>query len=389
MKIRLVFLAASFLQDPALERRLAQLESPDPATGREAQVRLAADARPALDAIEELVLEKKGNALLESRVVDLLAVALQTSIRWEDLRTREALVRLAKPHLDRAREIAETLARQDALHVGERPPRPAVFPREPSPIEKALRELGELGGFAVPAALELLLDARPVARAYGVFLLDRAQAVPLEKKAVEWLREDQAPIRVRGSDWVSSSTVGRWARDALEKKSEPPQPTAASEMAGVVLRFAALCGALVGGVDLVNGLREGSQAFRAETADAWWDEARPLWRTWWELAGDGERPRDREAWLNPVRARRGFRLDTAPHPAGDGRLELELPEGAHGEVLFDGRRVAHGRGSLTVEGAPERELRVVVTFADGRTWRNAFVSNRGRIFRIRVFEPGR
>lgn len=391
MKLALAFLLLAFplLQDPAAGRRLEDLVSPDAAVVREAQVRLATDARPALEALEEFLRKRRGNAVLEARVADLLAVALQRSIRWEDLRAREALVGLSRPRLDRAREVARVLARREALDLGEPPLRPAGPPHEPSDVEKALGELRRLGGFAVPAALELLADARPVARAYGVLLLDRAQAVPLEREALERLREDPAPIRVLGSDWVSSSTVGQWARRVLEKTSEPGEPAAAGRMERAILCFAGLRGALDAGTDLVNGIRQGSKASRAATADEWWDEARPLWRTWWELAGEGERPRDREAWLNAVRARQGFRLDQVPHPAGGGRLEVELPEGARGEVLFDGRRVAQGPGTLTVEGAPERELRVVVTFADGRTWEHTFVSNRGRIFRLRVFEPVR
>ncbi|HYM81550.1 MAG TPA: hypothetical protein VEY91_09075, partial [Candidatus Limnocylindria bacterium] len=196
---------------------------------------------------------------------------------------------------------AETLASLSGLDIGE------GWSEQTRPT-RWLRKMQALGGFAVPAAVRLCGDPRPVARAYGGFLL---RNLPTGSECVERLRGDRTPIRIHGSDWTSFETVAEAVSTRWGSPGPPSRPGIKFER--FLTEMDILNGAYDGMFDLINGVRQTSPALDAQSWDDWWNAARPAWNRWWELSGDGLRPPDREEWLNhqrelEVKSRR--RLDT-------------------------------------------------------------------------------
>lgn len=375
--------APSAVDIAALIKDLAKTET---ATWREAQVRLAATGPGILDPLDVLATAQRANADLLRRITDVLAVALLTSVRWEDVSQRNELVRLASPHVDKGRTLAVKLAKQEILDIGEAPNLPPGAEHEPSEIETALGDFRALSGFSAPAISDLLAHSNPVARGYGILLVGRVGALARERETLEKLQNDGAAIRVRGACWVGHSTVGKEAEEVL--KVYPRREGLALDIGKVIHRFYVLNKA-DGASDLINGMRQTSQVFRSESSDEWWEAARPVWKKWWEMAGTGYQPQDREEWLNVLRAREGFSLVRTPNPDGSSKLVLSVPEGARYQVYFDDQLQREGTGDLDLDGAPKRTLQIVVIHANGVKWQHPFVSNFGHTFTIRVFKPER
>jgi len=161
----------------------------------------------------------------------------------------------------------------------------------------------------------------------------------------------------------------------------------ADQFEAVITRMDILNGAYDGMFDLINVIRQTSRAKEATTWDEWWDAARPAWKHWWKLAGNGLRPPNREEWLNYEREREGFKLQRKP--SGKTELRVRGPGGTRCEVYEDSVRVASGQlpihfvhkadpGSVRV---PEGIL-IRAMFSDGRAWEKTFVFNRDQTWTL-------
>lgn len=263
-----------------------------------------------------------------------------------------------------------------------------VVPRKPTTEERLIA----LGGYAVPAALAMLHDPRPVGRAYGCVLIGALGA----RAAAESLRtlfDDGAELSVDHWDYSDRTTVGREARRQFGYLADTG--TRPSDRFERPLE-------LNGMVDLVNGIRESSGAMKARSWAEWWDEARPMWNDWWRLAGDGAAPPDREAWWNVMFEYRGFRLTRRPNPEPRSVLTVIGPPGAICRVETDSVIVARGeppltvvreQDSLSVRRRTERDLRgdysgrtfyVTASFPDGRTLHQGFFWSPSTLFTVEL-----
>ena len=233
-----------------------------------------------------------------------------------------------------------------------------------------------LGGCAVPAALSLLHDARPVGRAFGIGMLGGLGAAAMAD-SVAPLAGDDAAFSVDHGDYFDRETVGHRAKAFVASVNEVPEHRCFTYERDLES-------------DLVNGIRETSAAMQATSWDRWWDEARPAWRDWWRLAGEGLQPPNREEWWNAIFEYRGFRLFSVPNAEPRSTLLVTGPANTHCRIETDSTVVAEGevplgyvreQDSVSVARRRARDLRgdysdrtyiVSAKLPDGRSFRNEF-----------------
>jgi hypothetical protein len=327
---------------------------------------------------------------LRPRIKRLLSLALLTTVSARDLERHPTLRRLCSPEIARGFHYAEMLARMPMYDNGESDEAiDYIFGRHrpPTPNETALSRLRELGGFMVPAAIQLTEDPRPVARAYGVALL---ASIPPASESLEKLRQDRAVVSTLDGDLFGHETIANMAF--------PPRPPTSGE-GRVAYRFERVLAqmdlvnhAYDGMYDLTNGIRSTSNAMEATTWDEWWDETRPAWNQWWRLAGQGLRPRDRWDWLNYLFEFEGRHFRVRPSPQLVAELRVYGPRGTSVEIFQDSVRVASGTVPLRfvrevpLGGDPaDREvqgLAVRAELPEGQRREIYFAGNRGEIWTL-------
>ncbi len=276
--------------DPArLRGFVARLASDDRAEWREAQFRLAMAGPPALDALERSRVAR--NPALRPRLRALLSLAMLTTVDPAGIRRHRRLNALIAADVARGFALVESLAANPAFDVGERGVSQLLGGNAPpTPVQRLIAGATRLGGFAVPAAVALCRDSRPVARAYGALLLSDLRAV-VATDSLERLEADASPIVFRGLESQRDATVGGPAANARAHLSRlRALPLGFEEPLRLMAK---LEGGEYGRGDLVDAIRGGTAVMAATSWDAWWEEARPAWRRWWELSG-GESASDRE-----------------------------------------------------------------------------------------------
>lgn len=313
-----------------------QLESRDRAEWREAQIRLAylgPSVLEGLDRAAQGASPEKGE-----RIKGVLEIMLRKSASWVEIGRWRHLAALAQPDVESGFQAAVPPETRPVLDID----------------GEGLEQFRRLGGFAVPAAERLCSYPRlsSAARAYGITILVSVGATHAR------------PVVSR---LTTEGSVGGVATEALTLGGLRPESDA--------VEFERYLGV---DLDLIRGIRDVLKAREARTFDDWWEEARPVWRKWWELTpADKDRPPDREVWLNYINAFSGFRLDRAKDARGKGILRVVGPADARCQVLRDGEIVAQGNLPLSLRGASKSgTAKVVVTFADGTTWRKEVVFTR-------------
>jgi hypothetical protein len=350
-----------------------RLLSSDTATWREAEMRLAHAGPAALGAIDALWLLADTNG--RARVRDVVQRSLGRCVTPRELAAHPQLMALVADSIARGFALAPLLAAYhsfpgpdaDMMVIDEHPQS-----RPPSPED----QMFALGGCAVPAALSLLHDPRPVGRAFGIGMLGGLGAVAMAD-SVAPLTSDGTAFTVDHGDYEDRETVGHRAKAFVASVSEIPE-----------YRCFAYERDLEG--DLVTGIRESSAAMQATSWDRWWDEARPAWRDWWRLAGEGLRPPNREEWWNAMFEYHGFHLFRVPSTEPRSTLLVTGPAATHCRIETDSTVVAEGvvplsyvreQDSVSVARRRARDLRgdysdrtyiVSATLPDGRSFRNEF-----------------
>jgi len=363
---------------PARCRDMARrLVSSDVAEWREAQFRLAGAGPAALAAIDlpGLLGDVEGRV----RVRGVVEMALVRSVTVRNVQAHARLYALVADSIAKGLGNATRLEQQrefegpdaDAMIIPDDKPRPTTDKQK----------LHALGGCAIPAALSLLHSPNPIGRAYGVWVIRGLGATPCAD-SVAALVNDTARFPVDHGDFTDAETVGANAGACVAAL------TAAPRYRSDVYEESALRVDDTG--DLINGIRQTSQAMQANNWEQWWNEARPVWRDWWRLAGDGLYPPDREEWLHAVSEYRGFRLLRVPNPEPRTVLRVTGPPGTRCRVETDSMVVAEGepplevvreQDSVSVARRKDREMRgdysdrtfdVIASLPGGRSFRRGF-----------------
>jgi hypothetical protein len=264
------------------------LTSPDVATWREAAVRRGLEGPSALPGLEALA-NKPENT---DRVRLVLDIAFRQSVHLKDLEPFPRLKAIASGPLDAART--------------------ALVPNR--------KPLSTTNGFFVPVALERLESGTPEEQLLAMGVLSNLRATI----AVPLLQQRTTSL-AKASVWTGDSSIpassGKEATRAIEglTRTLPEVPCLHVEQELI------LGGA---GWDLVNAVRQLPAGLAATTSEGYWEVARPLWKTWWRLAGDAGVP-DRAAWLDAMNARERFRLERHVQPRGHSLVHLRGPAEVH------------------------------------------------------------
>lgn len=319
-------------------REMARLLlSLDPADWREAEVRLASAGPAALAAIDDPRLLRTTVGL--RRVRGVIALSLVRSTTPRDVRAHPRLERLVADSVARGFALASVLEAQKGEYLSphhysgmfwDRPQRP----RPPTTTDQMLA----LGGCAVPAALDLLHSQRPLSRAYGLTVLLELGASANFADTIATLVGDLGSFLVDYDCYSARETVGQHASNALKNKYavkivDPKYPGMVYEDHGL-------------DSDLINAIRSVSQSLKATSWDQWWDGARPVWRDWWRLTGEGRRPPDRWEWINIENEYSGFRWTRDPSREPRTLLRVVGPPGARCRIVTDSMTVAEGEVPL-------------------------------------------
>lgn len=263
-----------------------ELKAEEPARWREAELWLAKLAPESFEALDRHL--ASAPPAWRQRVRDVLDLALLKVEGPPDLSGHLELWKLAAPEIEEARRLAAPLDVARVVDLGE----PAHPPGGTTPGAQRLRALGDLGGFAVPAALDLCRSENPVARAYGIVLLGRLQASSAAWR-IDELRADTARVRVQGADWTGERTVATLARDLCASQRSfaqrcggPAEAPVADAIEDRILALLRQDGRADAGSALVNHLRTGGSR-GAATWEQWWESARPAWRQWWNENSKG------------------------------------------------------------------------------------------------------
>ena len=390
--------------DPRRVERMARLLlADDPAVWRQAQVRLANAGPRALLALEraDAIDDTKGR----ERVREPTKVALRLSVPPAELFRHDSLAALVREPIALAYAIAESLSARDYIWCqGTCGGMKSLYDGAPPPPPSATDRMVKLGGSAVPAAAAMLRDARPVARCYGLIVLDRL-GVASVLDSIRALLGDGARVVEDQGDVSTGTTVADKARATLTNLRVVHQRPFA---------FEARATAAVNEVDLeplISGLRTATHELAARGWNQWWGEAWPAWSQWWRLSGDGARPQDLEAFRDIVDGLDGCRVRIGPDPTGRAGLSITGPPGTACRVVLvqhpDSTLIASGPVPIHVDAeakaesaresaagqrsaiAAEGAMLVEATLPDGRRWRRMWAWQPDSRLQIELFARGR
>jgi hypothetical protein len=334
---------------PDLVPQVDAMASSEPGVWQEAKVRLVCEGSRGLDALEAGLLNGK---ISKPRAREAVALAMQFKVRWADVEAHRALARLVRPGVEEGLDLARKLEAD-----------PAVARECQS--TKLRDSILEMGGLAVPGAELLMASEKPAARNCGVELINLLPA-PSVRSAVEKLRDDPGTFKMLHDDYTTTDSVGATATKDLDKGQLRLPAGPGSELEEIAIgRSYSLANAIrqLGGLD-------------AKSFDEWWGIARPVWRTWWTMAGDGKRPADRDAWDSYVQSLMGYQMKSVPSP-GVHKLLVNGPEGTQvklsafkpcreGQACPEPETLAAGPVPLTFQPeTPTPAVRIAATRPDG------------------------
>lgn len=342
---------------------LQQLSSGDEAFARMAELRLACGGPRALDVLERAGFARRPE--MRPRVLRILDVGLRATFTDADLRRHPSLDSLVRPAIEAAGRLADSLA---ALHaIGKW----GTLDHGAGGSVDGDQRLVARGGFAVPAAIRLLRDPRPMGRLVGVFMIQRLRA-RTGRKALEPVRMDTSEVTSWEDDYEATHTLGELATAAAGDLAWNwgffgpilcliREGTASSEgfyslMSGIRTARAALA-----------GIAEDDKRDNTRDWDTWWAKAWPAWRDWWDLCRGAEAPADLAEWEAAVHSYDCYGFEATEDTSGTTTLEILGPPGFHAELSaakWDGRTT-----SVLLSGAPPLRLQVSAEEGRRRGWK--------------------
>jgi hypothetical protein len=250
--------------DPdAIRRETGRLFDRDPAVWHEAQHRLAWAGPQALAIVDSAFALRPERA---DRVLAYAGCALLATVQPEELHAYPRLRELVRPGEAEARRLTRTLARDSilikdpGLIIGDPPP--------PSTTLVAGSKLFELGGLAVPAAVDLCKDRRPWARARGMDVLNNLGAYA-----------QLGRIRAMQTDLAAFPTdMGCYESNGLVRDDARQVVTDMESRARLPYGFVFI---LYHDPGLVHYLGDHAPLDAPRTWSAWWKAARPAWVEYW------------------------------------------------------------------------------------------------------------
>lgn len=314
-------------------------------------------------------------------------MALRLTVTTQQLDLYPSLRSLGQDEIDRGIVCVEVLARQTTVdtHV------------------KEFQQILHMSGFRAYAGVALATHERPVARAYGARVLN--DIVPWQTLRRRLL-SDGAEVVLDHEDYRMYTNVAQSVDDVAWPARVGQQRSDWFENGHTIMEID--YGVSSGWSEFTNTIRQCTRECEARTWDDWWQMIDPLWREWWNLAGD-RAAADRETWVGLQTAANGYRLDSRPDSLGRTSFHLLGPPGTTCEVFVDSVRVSSshlpvhivGRpnptfiqwryGSLEIAGSqdpfPNHEIEIRAKFPDGSAWYNAFIHETGSDLTIVLVPP--
>jgi competence ComEA-like helix-hairpin-helix protein len=231
-------------------------------------------------------------------------------------------------------------------------------------------------GFAVAAARSLCDDSRPVARGYGLAIIEQLNAT-IAEPSVRKLDSDQARMKVPGSDHLGGAIVGAFAKSVLREPRTVASLAEQNERCMQDLAYAEGFGSrYFDGIrhyakrDYAGDYQEQRKRYESLDWYKWWESGRPVWKAWRRYYRPNMSFDDREAYLNWLRrATNRFTMDRKQVEAGGGSLQVVEPVGGRCR-MYDGENqklVAEGDIPFEVRLSPKmvrREFPNMASFAD-------------------------
>ncbi|MDX2015642.1 MAG: hypothetical protein SFW67_35945 [Myxococcaceae bacterium] len=308
---------------PETVQLLTDLGSADTATWREAIVRLAF-TRP----FPESELGLLSRSRLQPRVLEVLDAALGQCLPLDDVKN-DALRELLAPTLAaaRARLKDDLLVRSGDFDT-----------QRPAPET----------GVAIAVALQALRSSDEQQVVRGLRAIERAKPA-CAKERVRALLGNGAMVADVDRATARVSEVADEALRAL--------PAGTTPLAGLE--------AVLRDTPVFETVREVvPEAVRAESVDAWFELARPVWRAFWALA-DGGTPSE-EAWRVRTHELLGFRETRRLHPRGRSLLHVIGRPSVACQVSTRELVEAFAKLPFDYEGdAPRDEVRLVCVSLGG------------------------
>lgn len=284
--LALLVVAPGIRADEPVKTWAAKLRSDKPSEWRVAQAYLARAGVEALPPLAELA--DAANDAMRQRLKETVGLMLRNAAGPEPIRKHPKLWALGEPELKKASAALKVLAGSKEYDSGELGLSPRNAPPPPlTPPRQSIKDLLELRGWAVPAALELLGDKQPGSRMYGVELLTLLNATG-QYPAVQKVLKDDGQIQVFHGDYTTKTTVGgqtaEWLKQGrLRPASAPNEDGAVAYEAENYLDWLdVFAGGKPNRFDLVNRLRTEAGMYKAKSWDDYWRRAKPVLAAAWD-----------------------------------------------------------------------------------------------------------
>jgi hypothetical protein len=283
----IVIFLASVDVDASMRAWVHTLRSSDPAERVIAQAYIAHSGTPSLAELDKFARTK--DVVLRRRVKEVVSLMLRKTVGPNEIRKYKTLWHLVEPELRKASVALQSIANQKDYDSGDVGLILEGTTVKISPPRSAVEQLVEMRGFAVPLALELLMDKQPGSRMYGVEILGRLDAVG-QLSALQSMLKDDGHITVSHGCYWDETTVGaetpRWlAAGHLRRATYPEdkdtvkykQYSHTFEAESYLFWLSDSVG--VGSYDLINRLRRDAGTMHATSWEDYWSRARPVLTT--------------------------------------------------------------------------------------------------------------
>lgn len=266
------------------------LTASDPVERRIAQADAARDGVKSLPALEEF--SGTRDQALAQAIREVVALMLLKSVAYDQLSQYPGLSQLCLPEFDRAKECAALLSHATDYDSGEEglsiDPSPAT--RQSSPQRQAIRNLLQMHGWAIPAALELSEQKEPASRLYGAEILRGLEAWG-QSAAWDRLSKDPGMVMVSYGDHEITHRIGElvteWLKNSttyrLAKTHWTPEQDIALANSYVVwlVRFQEGTTDGSAGWKFLNELNKEAHVSEAQGWFEYWERARPVLQRRW------------------------------------------------------------------------------------------------------------
>jgi hypothetical protein len=185
---------------------ISRLTSPDSVEVRIAQAHIAHKGARTLPILDHTL--KQADARQQQRLKELIALMLVRSVDLQEMKKYPKLLSMAETQFKIADNAANLLERTKDFDGGEQDIRSSNFPKVQTPLRKAVDELTNLGGYAVPALDRLAHANSPSARLYAAEILIRQGAEGQIATLLE-LAGQELPVTKLGGDVLRKTTLAK------------------------------------------------------------------------------------------------------------------------------------------------------------------------------------